>query len=122
MSDHVISALRTKRAEIAGQVHDTDKKLAKLPAALANLDAAMNILTPDHPDRIAPCRHPRRGLYFANGELRLVRERLRDATKPLSAGEIGASIIAAKSFPEANHAAVTKMIVAGLAFSRDAEN
>ena len=111
MTTHVIAALREKRTEIASQVHDTEKKLAKLRAALANLDAAMNILTPEHPDHIAP----RRGLYFANGELsRLVRERLRDATKPLSAGEIAAGIIAAKGFPEANHAAVTKMIVARL--------
>src|ERR1700690_493112 len=111
MSDHVISALRTKRTETAGQVHDTEAKPAKLRAALANLDAAMNILTPEHPDHIAPRRHCRRGLYFANGELsRLVRERLRDASAPLSAGEIAAGIIAAKGFPEANHAAVTKMI------------
>jgi hypothetical protein len=115
MTTPVLVALRTKRAEIAQQVHDTERKLAKLRAALANLDAAMNILTPEHPDHIAPRRHPRRGLYFADGELsRLVRERLRDAAKPLSAGEIAAGIIAAKSFPEANHVAVTKMIVARL--------
>ena len=83
----------------------------KAPKTIAVID----ILTPDHPDHIAPRRHCRRGLYFANGELsRLVRERLRDAAKPLSAGEIAASIIAAKGFPEANHAAVTKMIVARL--------
>jgi hypothetical protein len=38
---HVTSALRAKRVEIAAHVHDTEKKLAKLRASLANLDAAM---------------------------------------------------------------------------------
>jgi hypothetical protein len=52
MSDtHVIAALRAKRLEIAAHVHDTEKKLAKLRSSLANLDAAMNLLTPGHPRR-----------------------------------------------------------------------
>jgi hypothetical protein len=39
---------------------------------------------------------------------------LRDASKPLAAGEIAAAIIAAKGFPDSAHLAVTKMIVARL--------
>lgn len=66
---HVISALRAKRLEIAANVHDTEKKLAKLRASLANLDAAMNLLTPDHPDAIPPRRAYRRTKYFARNEL-----------------------------------------------------
>jgi len=37
---HVVSAIEAKRVEIAAQVQDTERKLAKLRAALANLDAA----------------------------------------------------------------------------------
>lgn len=114
----VLTVLRSKRSEIAEQVHDTEKKLAKLRAALANLDAAMGILSPDHPGHI-PDRK-RRTRYFGHNELaRLVRETLRDAGKPLSAGEIAASVMAAKGLTEAHHVAVTKMVVARLgAFAR----
>jgi hypothetical protein len=66
---HVISALRAKRLEIAAHVHDTEKKLAKLRASLANLDAAMNLLTPGHPDAVPPRRGYRRTKYFARNEL-----------------------------------------------------
>lgn len=115
MSDHAIIALRKRREEISGQVHDAEKRVTKLRAALANLDAAISILTPEHPDYVAPRRAYRRDAYFRRGELsRLVREVLRDAGKPLAAGEIAASIIAAKRFPDMAHLAVTKMIVARL--------
>jgi len=50
MSDHAIAALRKRRAEIVGQVHDAEKRVTNLRAALANLDAAIAILTPEHPD------------------------------------------------------------------------
>ncbi|HLY05848.1 MAG TPA: hypothetical protein VKR31_08885 [Rhizomicrobium sp.] len=115
MSDHAIAALRKRREEISGQVHDAEKRVTKLRAALANLDAAIAILTPEHPDHIPPRRHYRREGYFRRGELsRLVRDRIREASKPLAAGEIAAGIIAAKGFPDTAHLAVTKMVVARL--------
>jgi hypothetical protein len=102
-----------KCEQIAGQINDTSEKPAKLRAALASLDAAMDILTPDHPDH-TPERKGSRPVFFALGELaQLVREALRDAT-PLSAGEIAASIIAAKGFPPSVHLTITKMVVARL--------
>jgi SRSO17 transposase len=115
MSDHAVAALRKRREEISGQVHDAEKRVTKLRAALANLDAAIAILTPEHADYVAPRRHYSRTAYFKRGELsRLVREAMRDAGKPLAAGEIAAGIIAAKRFPDAAHLAVTKMIVGRL--------
>jgi hypothetical protein len=115
MSDHAIVALRKRREEIAGQVHDAEKRVTKLRSALANLDAAIAILTPDHADYVAPRRAYRRDAYFKRNELsRLVREALRDAGKPLAAGEIAAAVIAAKRFPDTAHLAITKMIVARL--------
>ncbi len=115
MTDHAIAGLRKRREEITGQVHDAETRVTKLRAALANLDAAIAILSPEHPDYLAPRKHYRRGVYFKRDELaRLVREALRDASKPLAAGEIAATIIAAKGFPDACHLAVTKMIVARL--------
>ena len=113
MAEHVLTVLREKRDAISGQVHDTEKKLAKLRAALANLDAAIGIISPDHPDFIEPAKPRKR--YFGHNELaRLVRETLRDASRALSAGEIAASVMAAKGFPETHYAAVTKMVLARL--------
>ncbi|MGH6889409.1 MAG: hypothetical protein ACREHF_09455 [Rhizomicrobium sp.] len=113
MAEHVLTVLRAKRLEIAAQVHDTEKKLAKMRAALANLDAAMGILSPDHPDYLPDRR--RRSRYFAVNELaRLVREALRDASKPLTAAEVAAAIMAAKGLTPAHHLAVTKMVIARL--------
>jgi hypothetical protein len=113
MAEHVLTVLRAKRDSISEQVHDTEKKLAKLRAGLANLDAAIGILSPDHPDFIAPRKPKKR--YFGHNELaRLVREALRDANRPLSAGEITAAIMAAKGFPEAHFLPVTKMVLARL--------
>ena len=112
MSDHAIAVLRKRREEITGQVHDAEKRVTTLRAALANLDAAIAILTPEHPDYVALRRHYARTAHFKRGELSgLVREAVRDAGKPLAAGEIAAGIIAAKHFPDAAHAAITKMIV-----------
>jgi len=111
MSEHVLTVLRAKRTEIAGQVHDTEKKLAKLRAALANLDAAMAILTPDHPDYI-PSRQRPKAVYFGRNELpRLVRDALREAGKPLSAPEIAAHAIAAKGLPPSAHAATVHSVL-----------
>jgi hypothetical protein len=113
MAEHVLTVLRAKRDAISEQVHDTEKKLAKLRAGLANPDAAIGILSPDHPDFIAPTKLRKR--YFGHNELaRLVRDALRDAAKPLSAGEIAAAIMAAKGFPEAHFLPVTKMVLARL--------
>jgi hypothetical protein len=75
-----------------------DERLTKLRAALANLDAAMAILTPD-PEHI-PSREKYRTGYFSRNELPgLVRNALREAGKPLPAFETTASCIAAKQLP-----------------------
>jgi hypothetical protein len=36
---HVVSALRTKRAEISGYIADLERKINRQRAALANVDA-----------------------------------------------------------------------------------
>jgi hypothetical protein len=116
MTTHVIAALREKRTEIASQVHDTEKKLARLRAALANLDAAMNILTPDHPDHVPGRRGYNRTNYFARNELsRLIMDALRKAPGPVTAGEIAGAIVAAKALPGSAQEAVTRHVVERLA-------
>jgi len=42
---HVNATLRAKRVDLASEIHDTEKKLTKLRADIANLDAAIKLLT-----------------------------------------------------------------------------
>jgi hypothetical protein len=54
---HVISALRLKRAEISGHIHDLEKRIGRQRANLANLDATIKLFSPGaNPDAIPPKR------------------------------------------------------------------
>jgi hypothetical protein len=61
---HVVSAIKAKRLEIAAQVQDAERKLAKLRAALANLDAAAVLLIPGHPEGIPKRQRYQPSKYF----------------------------------------------------------
>jgi hypothetical protein len=95
---HVISALRTKRAEVSGHIHDLDKRVARMRANLANIDAAIRLLSPGtDPDAIPPKRTYRRTKYFARNEIaRLALDVMRSADTPLAAKEIALAMMRAK--------------------------
>jgi hypothetical protein len=113
---HVISALRLKRAEIAGQIHDLEKKIARSRVALANLDATICLFSPGvNPDEIQPKRVYRRTRYFANNELyRLIMDNLRLASGPIATSEIATEGMRAKGAADddkAFKALVTERVV-----------
>jgi hypothetical protein len=98
---HVVSALRAKRAEISGHVHDLERKLTRHRASLANLDATIRLYAPElDPDSIPPKRTYRRTRYFAKGELsRRILTALRQADgKPVTTAAITSAIMAEKGF------------------------
>ena len=98
---HVVSALRLKRAEISGHIHDLEKRIARQRTNLANLDATVKLFSPGtNPDAIPPKRVYRRTRYFAHNELsRLTQEALRKASRPLTSAEIAAAVMQAKAIP-----------------------
>ena len=100
-NSHLISALRLKRAEISGQIHDFEKRIARQRANLANLDATIKLFSPGtNPDAIPPKRAYRRTRYFARNELsRLTQDALRTASRPLTSAEIAGSVMQAKEMP-----------------------
>jgi hypothetical protein len=108
---HVISALRLKRAEISGHIHDLEKRIARQRANLANLDATIKLFSPGtNPDAIPPKRSYRRTRYFAYNELsRLTQDALRTASGPLTTAEIAAAIMQAKGMPS-DDAAFTEIV------------
>jgi hypothetical protein len=109
---HVVSALRLKRAEISGHIHDLEKCVARQRANLANLDATIKLFSPGtNPDANPPKRPYRRTRYFAHNELsRLTQAALRTASRPLTSAEIAAAIVRAKGMPPGD--AAFKEIVA----------
>jgi hypothetical protein len=99
---HVVSALRAKRAEISGHVHDLERKLARHRASLAAIDATIRLYAPElDPDSIPPKRTYRRTRYFAKGELsRRVVSVLRQADgKSVTTAAITRTIMTEKGFP-----------------------
>ena len=99
---HVVSALRAKRAEIAGHIHDLEKKLSRYRASLASIDSTIRVFSPElDPDAIPPKRTYRRTRYFAKGELsRRVITALRQADgKPMTTAAITTAIVTDKGFP-----------------------
>ena len=109
---HVVSALRLKRAEISGHIHDLEKRIARQRANLANLDATIKLFSPGtNPDAIPAKRPYRRTRYFAHNELsRLTQDALRTASGPLTSAEIAAAVMQAKVMPPGD--AAFKEIVA----------
>src|SRR6202035_3407557 len=116
-NSHVVSALRLKRAEISGHIHDLEKRIARQRANLANLDATIKLFSPDiSPDSIPPKRAYRRTRYFARNKLsRLTQDALRTASGPLTSAEIAAAVMQAKGMPPDD--AAFKEIVAARALT-----
>ncbi len=112
---HVISAIRAKRVEIAAQVQDTERKLAKLRAALANLDAAAVLLIPGHPEGIPRRQRYQPSKYFGRNELpRLILEGLRKAPGPLLTDEIASYVMHANGITPSAKESVIKPVIAAL--------
>jgi hypothetical protein len=111
--NHVISALRLKRAEISGYIHDLEKRIARQRGSLANLDATIRLFSPGtNPDAIPPKRTYRRTRYFVRNELaRLTQDALRKSSKPLTSAEIATAVMQAKGM-SANDAAFKEIVAA----------
>lgn len=117
---HVVSALRAKRAEVSGYIHDLEKKVKRMRANLAHIDATIRVFAPDlNPDSIPPKRRYRRSRYFAKGELsRRCLDMLRVAAGvPIAATEIARAAMANKGMSVDDTAqlqGVTEMVLLSL--------
>jgi hypothetical protein len=113
-NNHVISALRRKRAELAGLIPEAERRLASLREAVASLDGTIRLFDPvAKPEDIKPKRSYKRRTSFARRELpRLVADEVRKASAPLSAHAIAALVAAGKGV--AADEAITKQVSAAL--------
>jgi hypothetical protein len=119
---HVVSALRAKRAEISGYIHDLEKKVRTWRARLAHIDASIKIFSPEaDPDAIPMRRTYRRSGYFKKGELaRLSMDELRKADgQPITTAAIVAAILNQKELPKADPALATSLNERVLTYLRE---
>ena len=122
---HVISALRAKRAEVSGYIHDLEKKVKTWRARLAHIDATIKIFSPETDPEAIPLRRTyRRSGYFRKGELaRLCLDEMRKSNgQPIPTSTIVAAIIKAKGLPDdpALAVALTERVLSYLRVKRKA--
>ncbi len=95
-----ISALRDKRARLAGKIEAAERVIANHRLALVALDQTLGLFHPDaDPEHLTPIRPTVKGIWFRFGERpRLWLEALRDAGRPLSAPLIAEYVMRAKGW------------------------
>jgi hypothetical protein len=99
MTDHAISRLIAKRAELARLANELEQELDQCQAGLTHIDGALRVLRTDlDPESIPPRRRYTRTQYFGRNELsRICMDTLRQARgEPLSAEEITLRIMTTK--------------------------
>jgi hypothetical protein len=103
---HVISALRGKRAIVAGLIEKLERKLEQHRADLTHIDGVLRLFQPDRdPGDIKPKRtYANRTRYFARNELsRLCSDVLREADGALmKTDDIAGQVMATKGFDAAD--------------------
>jgi hypothetical protein len=70
VESYVVSALREKRAKVAGCIAPLERQLDQHRADLSHIDGVLRLFEPDRdPEAIKPKRAYRRTRYFARNEL-----------------------------------------------------
>jgi hypothetical protein len=115
---YALSALKHKRASIASDIVETERKLRHLKEALVHVDACLLLLDPEaNPETIPNKRPVRRIKLFRQGELgRLILDALRDAPGELSTAEIVTAIITAGGHGESARRALAPRVRGNLAY------
>src|SRR6202034_73076 len=92
---HVVSALRNKRAELAGMVGQLEQQLARQRTNLAHLDATMRLVYPEiRPHEIGAKHRRARSVWSRRGEcLRRIYDDLRNPAQPLTTRDLAERIM-----------------------------
>lgn len=115
---YALTALRDRRASLAGEVISLKKKLAWAEGQLVHLDATLRLFDPGYQDGDVPPRKTYKRLkFFRQGELsRLILDVLRKAGKPASTAEVVTAVIAAMGHDEAARPALAPRVRTNLQY------
>jgi hypothetical protein len=97
-----LSALRDKRARIAGEIVHARSVIARRTEELAAIDTVLRLFSPDcDPDMIPPIKPGSHGLFFRYRELgRICLDVLRSADGPMTLDRITEAAMRAKKLPD----------------------
>jgi hypothetical protein len=93
---HVVTALRTKRAELAGEIAATEQRVRELRRDLEHIDASLTLFAPDEmPELIRPKEYRPKSDWAGYGEnARRILDILRRANgEPLTTRDIAVQIM-----------------------------
>jgi hypothetical protein len=95
---HVVSALKAKRAELAGEIENRTRELQRLRWALEHLDATLCLFDPAAvPDAIEPKVWRPKADWAKRGEMtRICLDTLRRASGPLCNRDIAVALMTAR--------------------------
>ena len=84
------AALRERRAAMAGEIQELERKLAYLRGAIVHMDGTLKIFDEGYDATTAPTKRPyRRTKLFGQGKLnRMILEELRAAGRPIKTLEL----------------------------------
>ncbi|HEU0162154.1 MAG TPA: hypothetical protein VFQ69_07110 [Rhizomicrobium sp.] len=94
---HVVSALKTKRMEVAGHIEALQAQLRQAVIDLDHVEAALLLFDPDVDMTALPARKVAPISYDTKGDTgRIILETLRTATKPLSTAQVNEAVMVAR--------------------------
>ena|ERR1700759_4727194 len=109
---HVISALRSKRAELSGELIAAEKRILQLRDDISSLDRTIRVFDPTaEPHTIRPILRRKRPTLIPRGECsRAVLNMLRIADHPMTAREISAQLAARYQMDASDTLAINRLI------------
>lgn len=95
---HVISALVSKRSELAGLIQHHKKEMARLSEELSTMDKAIKVFDPEYRTQgIKPRQYRKPNIFFKAGEAnKMLLDILRDAQGPMSTIDISEEAVKRK--------------------------
>lgn len=108
---HVVSALVSKRAEIAGMIARTQQQLGQFRADLVHVDATIRLFAPAVVPETIPAKRIRQSdLLFERGELsRRVLDALRRAGEPIRAPDLVRAVMIDTGLDPADRASFARV-------------
>jgi hypothetical protein len=108
---HVVSALKTKRIQVASQIEALQGQLRQATIDLDHVEAALRLFDPDvdlaalSPRKVAPV------LYDTKGDTgRIILETLRTSMRPLSTAQVCETVMKARAL-DTNDKALCRMMM-----------
>lgn len=117
---YALKALRDKRAALASEIMQTERKLRHLRDSLVHVDATLKLLDPEADPEAIPTKRPTtRVKLFRQGELaRMVRDALREAGEPIPADQIVSYLMRVGGHDESARKALAGRVRGTLAYLR----